>query len=99
MFDTPHRLDVGKDALPVFLQAYSGAGYIANAAIIFGSQLENTALNKDQADLVRNWQARYPWPRLQYANFAEAMSNIEPQFHGKLPPFRVAFGPYREEGF
>ncbi len=99
MFATPQRLDAVKDALPVFLQAYSGAGYIANAAIIFGSQLENTALNKDQADLVRNWQARYAWPRLQYANFAEAMSNIEQQFHGKLPVFRGDFGPYWEDGF
>jgi len=99
MFATPQRLDAVKDALPVFLQAYSGAGYIANAAIIFGSQLENTALNKDQADLVRNWQARYAWPRLQYANFAEAMSNIEQQFHGRLPVFRGDFGPYWEDGF
>jgi alpha-mannosidase len=99
MFATPQRLDAVKDALPVFLQAYSGAGYIANAAIIFGSQLENTALNKDQADLVRNWQARYAWPRLQFANFAEAMSNIEQQFHGKLPVFRGDFGSYWEDGF
>jgi alpha-mannosidase len=99
MFATPQRLDAVKDALPVFLQAYSGADYIANAAIIFGSQLENTALNKDQADLVRNWQDRYAWPRLQYSNFAEAMSNIEQLFHGKLPVFRGDFGPYWEDGF
>jgi len=99
MFATPQRLDAVKDALPVFLQAYSGAGYIADAAIIFGSQLENTVLNRDQADLVRRWQARYAWPRLQYSNFAEAMSNIEQQFHGKLPVFRGDFGPYWEDGF
>jgi hypothetical protein len=99
MFATPQRLGAVKDVLPVFLQAYSGTDYIANATIIFGSQLENTALNRDQADLVHNWQARYAWPRLQYANFAEAMSNIEQQFHGKLPVFRGDFGPYWEDGF
>lgn len=99
LFAAPQRLEAVKDALPVFLQAYSRANYAANATIIFGSQLENTELNKDQADLVRAWQARYAWPRLQYADFAEAMSDIEQQFHGKLPVVRGDFGPYWEDGF
>jgi hypothetical protein len=99
LFGTPQRLDAVKDALPVFLQAYSRDDYVANAAIIFGSQLENTALNTDQADLVRNWQGRYAWPRLEYSNFAEAMANIEGQFYGKLPVVRGDFGPYWEDGF
>jgi alpha-mannosidase len=99
LFGTPQSLDAVKDALPVFLQAYSRDDYVANAAIIFGSQLENTALNTKQADLARNWQARYAWPRLEYSNFAEALADIEGQFHGKLPVVRGDFGPYWEDGF
>ena len=99
LFGTPQRLEAVRDALPVFLQAYSRPEYSANAAIIFGSQLENTVLNVDQADLVTNWQARYAYPRLQYSNFAEAMANIEAQFHGHIPVYRGDFGPYWEDGF
>jgi hypothetical protein len=99
LFGTPQRLEAVRDALPVFLQAYSRPEYSADAAIIFGSQLENTALNLDQAELVTNWQALYAYPRLQYANFAEAMANIEAQFHGNIPVFRGDFGPYWEDGF
>jgi len=99
MFGTPQRLDAVKDALPVFLQAYSRPEYAADATILFGSQLENTALNVEQADLVHNWAALYEYPRLEYSSFREAMSKIESEFHGNLPVFRGDFGPYWEDGF
>jgi alpha-mannosidase len=99
MFGTPQRIEAVKDALPVFLQAYGRPEYTADATILFGSQLENTALNVEQADLVHNWQAIYTFPRLEYSSFAEAMSRIESQFHGKIPVFRGDFGPYWEDGF
>jgi len=88
-----------KDALPVCLQASERSEYTADATILFGSQLENTAFNVEQADLVRSWQALYAYPRLTFSNFAEAMSNIENQFHETIPVFRGDFGPYWEDGF
>ena len=99
MFGTPQRLEAVKDALPVFLQAYSRPEYAADATILFGSQLENTALNVEQAELVHNWAGLYAYPRLEYSSFAEAMSRIESQFQGNLPVFRGDFGPYWEDGF
>ena len=99
MFGTPQRLEAVKDALPVFLQAYSRPEYTADATILFGSQLENTALNVEQADLAHFWAALYAYPRLEYSSFAEAMSKIEGQFHGNIPVFRGDFGPYWEDGF
>jgi alpha-mannosidase len=99
LFGTPQRLEAVKDALPVFLQAYSRPDYVADSAIIFGSQLENTTLNVAQADLVRNWQAEFEYPRLRYSDFASAMESIEKQFGGKLPVYRGDFGPYWEDGF
>jgi alpha-mannosidase len=99
LFGTPQRLEALRDALPVFLQAYSRPDYLADSAIIFGSQLENTTLSKEQADLARNWQSQFTYPRLQYSDFAAAMESIAGQFHGKLPTFRGDFGPYWEDGF
>jgi alpha-mannosidase len=99
LFGTPQRLEAVRDALPVFLQAYSRPDYLADSTIVFGSQLENTTLNKDQADLARNWQVQFVYPRLQYSDFASAMESIVSQFHGKLPTFRGDFGPYWEDGF
>jgi hypothetical protein len=98
MFGTP-QLEAVKDALPVFLQAYARPEYTANATILYGSQLENTALNVEQADLVHNWAALYAYPRLEYSSFAEAMSKIESEFQGNIPVYRGDFGPYWEDGF
>jgi alpha-mannosidase len=99
LFATPPRLAAVRDSLPVFLQAYSGSNYKANAAIIFGTQLENTALSREQAYLGGEWQKQYAWPRLEYSNFAEAMGQIEKQFGSDIPVYRGDLGPYWEDGF
>ena len=99
MFGTPQRLEAVKDALPVFLQAYSRPEYATDATILFGSQLENTALNVEQAELAHNWAGLYAYPRLEYSSFADAMSKIESKFYGNIPVFRGDFGPYWEDGF
>ncbi|MGA3196293.1 MAG: polysaccharide lyase family protein [Terriglobales bacterium] len=99
LFGTPPRLPAVRDSLPVFLQAYSGQRYKANAAIIFGTQLENTVLSKEQAYLRGEWQKQYAWPRLQYSNFADAMAEIEKQFRSDIPVYRGDLGPYWEDGF
>ncbi len=99
LFGTPPRVAAVRDALPVFLQAYSRPNYKATAAIIFGTQLENTVLSKDQAYLRDEWQKQFTWPRIEYSNFAEAMAEIEKQFGSDIPVYRGDFGPYWEDGF
>jgi hypothetical protein len=99
LFATPPRLTAGRDSLPVFLQAYSHPEYRAHAAIIFGTQLENTPLSKQQSELPSQWNKLYAWPRLEFSTFADAMSTIEKQFGGRITTYRGDFGPYWEDGF
>ena len=44
MFGLPPLVSAGHDTLPLFLQMYEHPSYRANAAIIFGTQVENTDL-------------------------------------------------------
>jgi alpha-mannosidase len=99
LFATPPRPAAVRDSLPVFLQAYSRPDYKASAAIIFGTQLENTPLSKEQAYLPTEWNKMYAWPKLQFSTFAEAMAEIEKPFHGQIPIYRGDLGPYWEDGF
>jgi alpha-mannosidase len=99
LFATPPRVAAVHDSLPVFLQAYSRPDYKASAAIIFGTQLENTALSKEQAFLPAEWNKLYAWPNLQFSTFANAMAAIEKPFNGKIPTYRGDLGPYWEDGF
>ena len=99
LFASPPRLSAVRDSLPVFLQAYSRPEYKASATIIFGTQLENTALSPEQAEIVARWQSQYAWPRLEYSTFSDAMSAIKNQFGDQIPVVRGDFGPYWEDGF
>lgn len=99
LFGSPARTGAVRDALPVFLQAYSRPEYLSNAAIIFGSQLENTSLSKEQAEFPGQWNAEYEWPKLQFASVPEAMASIEKDFGGKIPILRGDLGCFWEDGF
>lgn len=99
MFGTPPTVEAVKDALPVFLQAYARKEYRADSVILFGSQLENTTLDRGQVTLPADWAKEYAYPRLTFSTFKEAMGSIEQQFGGAIPTYRGDFGPYWEDGF
>jgi alpha-mannosidase len=98
MFGSPARVAAVRDALPVFLQAYTRPDYVADAAIIFGSQLENTPLGPEQAELPREWAKTFAWPKLEFTDFRTALSSLEKQMPNR-PVYRGDFGPYWEDGF
>jgi alpha-mannosidase len=99
LFGTPPTLSAVEDAAPVFLQAYTRADYVANSAIVYGTQLENTPLDPAQAGLPEQWAGKYAWPKMVFTTFQDAMSSLDRQFDGKLPVYRGDFGPYWEDGF
>ncbi len=99
LFGTPPTVEAVHDSLPVFLQAYSRVQYHSNSVILFGSQLENTTLDRGQVTLPANWAKLYAYPRLQFSTFKAAMSGIESDFKGTIPTYRGDFGPYWEDGF
>jgi alpha-mannosidase len=99
MFGTPPTIEAVCDALPVFLQAYAKPEYHSGAVILFGSQLENTALDRGQVTLPAEWAKMYTYPRLEFSTFKAAMTHIERDFAGTIPTYRGDFGPYWEDGF
>lgn len=99
LFGSPWRMASVRDALPVFLQAYTRPDYTASTAIIFGSQLENTAFAREQAEIAGEWNKQYAWPRLEFATAHDAMARIDKEFGGKLPVVRGDLGPYWEDGY
>jgi hypothetical protein len=99
LFGSPWRMESVRDALPVFLQAYTRSDYVAKSVLVFGSQLENTPLAKEQADVSGAWNAQYAYPHLEFATVESAMQQIEREAGGKFPVARGDFGPYWEDGY
>ncbi len=98
LFGLPPVLAAGHDTLPLFLQMYEHPGYRANAAIVYGTQVENSDLFPQQAELAEKWNGIYAYPHLQYSGFHEALANIEQQFGKDLPTIRGDGAPYWEDG-
>ncbi len=98
MFGLPPLIPAGRDTLPVFLQMYEHPSYHASAAIIFGSQVENTDLFPQQAELAQQWNNVYAYPKILYSGFHDALEIIAEQFGTNIPTVRGDGGPYWEDG-
>ncbi|HZC42955.1 MAG TPA: polysaccharide lyase family protein, partial [Acidobacteriaceae bacterium] len=98
MFGLPPLLSTGHDTLPLFLQMYQHPSYRANATILFGTQVENTDLFPQQAELAQQWNSVYAYPHIQYSGFHAALQNIAQQFADHIPTISGDGGPYWEDG-
>jgi hypothetical protein len=98
LFGLPPTIAGGRDSLPLFLQIYSRPDYKSDAAIIYGTQVENTDLFPQQAAFVGEWNKVYAFPHLKYSGFSEAIGYIAGQFGDSLPVVRGDGGPYWEDG-
>ena len=99
LFGSPWRIESIRDSLPVFLQAYTRPDYTANTVIIFGTQLENTPLAREQSEIVSSFSHEYVWPKFEFSTVHSAMHQIEREWQGAIPVFRGDFGPYWEDGY
>jgi len=98
LFGLPPLSETGEEMLPLFLQMYQRPSYHANAAIIFGTQVENTDLFPQQAEIAEQWNALYAYPRVQYSGFHDALAEIAKQFGDSISTVRGDGGPYWEDG-
>jgi hypothetical protein len=98
LFGMPPQIAGGHDSLPLFLQIYSRPEYKSDAALVYGTQVENFDLFPQQASLAEEWNRIYAYPRLRYSGFAEAIGYIARQLGDAIPVVRGDGGPYWEDG-
>lgn len=98
LFGLPPFTQTGEEVLPLFLQMYQQPGYRASAAIIFGTQVENTDLFPQQGELADQWNGLHAYPHIEYSGFHNALQNIADQFGEAVPTVRGDGGPYWEDG-
>lgn len=98
LFGLPPMAQTGEEVLPVFLQMYEHPGYRANAAIIFGTQVENTDLFPQQAVLAKEWNSAHAYPHIEYSGFHHALAEVARQMGSDIPIIRGDGGPYWEDG-
>jgi hypothetical protein len=98
MFGLPPRLGAMRDALSVFLQAYSQPEYKADVVLIQGTQVENTDLVPETATFVGDWNRVYTYPRLRYATLRDFFKYVEEHYSAQLATYKGDGGAYWEDG-
>jgi alpha-mannosidase len=98
MFGLPPKVANGHDSLPRFLQAFDRPDYKPDTVLLFGTQVENTDLFPEQANLAGEWNQIYAYPKIQYSGFSEALKRIAGQMGDSIPVVRGDGGPYWEDG-
>jgi len=96
-FGFPPVVANGYEGLPSFLHVYERPDYTSNAVLLHGSQWENTALYRQQAELVGQWSSLFAYPELKYSGFGEALEKIAGS-STNIPVVRGDGGPYWEDG-
>ncbi|MBZ5566183.1 MAG: hypothetical protein LAP13_27675 [Acidobacteriia bacterium] len=79
LFGLPPSVTAGRDSLPLFLEIYNRPEYKSDAVLVFGTQVENTDLFPQQADLVNEWNKLYAYPKMRFSGFSEPMAYIARQ--------------------
>jgi hypothetical protein len=97
-FGFPPKVAVGYEGLQTFLDVYERPDYAASSVLLHGSQWENTSLHAPQADIVRDWNAVFAYPHLEFAGFGEALAKIESEAKDRIPVVRGDGGPFWEDG-
>jgi len=59
---------------------------------------DNGSPDEKIADVVRDWNARYAWPRLTFSTTAAAFREFARRYGDKLPEFSGDYTPYWEDG-
>jgi alpha-mannosidase len=59
---------------------------------------DNGSPDEKVADVVRDWNARYVWPRLTISTTATAFREFERRYGDKLPEYTGDYTPYWEDG-
>jgi hypothetical protein len=59
---------------------------------------DNAAPDPEISDFIRDWNAKYEWPRFSIASTSTAFSAFETRYGHQLPSYRGDLTPYWEDG-
>jgi alpha-mannosidase len=93
-----HGGRLGKEKLFSYLKRLAGSQYPYDMVQLRYTVGDNGAPDPDMSDFVRNWNAKYAYPKLIVATTSEMFHEFERRYGDKLPTFRGDFTPYWEDG-
>jgi hypothetical protein len=99
IFGLPPAMESGKGGLARFLQAYQQTGYVPDAVLVYGTEVENLPTEYDDASFVEHWNGEFAWPQIVTCCFSDFFRYIEKHYAAGLPVVRGTGGSYWADNF
>jgi alpha-mannosidase len=93
-----HGGRLGKEKLFSYLKRIEDSQYPYDIVQLRYTVGDNGSPVDDLSDFVRDWNAKYVYPKLIVATTSEMFHEFERRYGDKLPTFRGDFTPYWEDG-
>ena len=97
LFTSGNSVAAGIDALPIFLQTYSGSDYIPDTVLIYGTQSDNRPFIPSELDFPKVWNQRFAFPSLTTGTLGEYFAYVDKKFGRSVPTLRGDGGAWWEE--
>lgn len=93
-----HHFSSLAEGLPVLLNRLDGQKYPYDIVQLRWTKGDNGGPDEGVMPFVRDWNAKYAWPKLTIATTSEAFHAFEERYGAQLPTFRGDMTPYWEDG-
>lgn len=84
--------------LDMWLQEFERDSYAADAVLLYGQEADNTDLDPQPNEFVREWNETYAYPQLIACDVAQFFEYVEEHFADTLRTVRGDGGAYWEDG-
>lgn len=95
---SPPVLSSAERGLDLWLDEYETEAYAPDAVLLYGQEADNTDIDPQPIDFVRQWNAAYAYPRLIACDISSFFRYIEDHFGDRLHTVRGDGGAYWEDG-
>ncbi len=82
----------------MWLQEYEHEGYAPDAVLLYGQEADNTDMDPQPIDFVRQWNATYAYPQLIASDVSSFFHYVEERWADKFVTVRGDSGAYWEDG-
>jgi alpha-mannosidase len=95
---SPPVLDSALTGLELWLQEFTHESYAPDAVLMYGQEADNTDMDPQPVDFVRQWNAQYEYPKLIPSDVSSFFRYVEAHFGDRLAVYKGDSGAYWEDG-
>ncbi|SDO39340.1 Polysaccharide lyase family 4, domain III [Paenibacillus sp. yr247] len=95
---SPPMVSSAERGLDMWLQEFEREDYAPDAVLLYGQEADNTDMDPQPVDFVKQWNRDYTYPKLIACDVSEFFEYVENEYASKLHTVKGDGGAYWEDG-